>query len=106
MSAEGIPSPEKQLFYEQLLDALHSLFGGVHSGYRAIHAKGIVCAGTFTPAATVGSVRKRGNAAEAARRPARFVFDELTARLSRGAVRFRRAGYHRSILGGGGQRGG
>jgi hypothetical protein len=26
MSAEGIPSPEKQLFYEQLLDALHFWF--------------------------------------------------------------------------------
>jgi len=58
MSAEGIPSPEKQLFYEQLLDALHSLFGGVHSGYRAIHAKGIVCAGTFTPAATAASLSR------------------------------------------------
>ena len=38
-------TPEKQLLYEQLLDALHSLFGGVHPGYRAIHAKGIVCSG-------------------------------------------------------------
>ena len=37
--------PEKQLLYEQLLDALHSLFGGVHPGYRAIHAKGMVSAG-------------------------------------------------------------
>jgi hypothetical protein len=25
---------EKQLLYEQLLDALHALFGGVHRGYR------------------------------------------------------------------------
>jgi catalase len=49
-------TPEKQLLYEQLLDALHSLFGGVHPGYRAIHAKGIVCAGTFSPAATAASV--------------------------------------------------
>lgn len=49
-------APEKQLLYEQLMDALHSLFGGVHPGYRAIHAKGIVCAGTFSPAATAASV--------------------------------------------------
>ena len=49
-------APEQQLLYEQLLDALHSLFGGIHPGYRAIHAKGIVCAGTFGPAATAASV--------------------------------------------------
>ena len=54
-SASNLAS-EKQLLYEQLLDALHSLFGGVHPGYRAIHAKGIVCAGTFGPAATAASV--------------------------------------------------
>lgn len=39
MSSERTLSPEKQLLYEQLLDALQSLFGGVHPGYRAIHAK-------------------------------------------------------------------
>jgi len=49
---------ENQLLYEQLLDALHTLFGGVHPGYRAIHAKGIVCQGTFSPAATAASVSR------------------------------------------------
>ena len=51
-------APENQLLYEQLLDALHTLFGGVHPGYRAIHAKGIVCQGTFSPAATAASVSR------------------------------------------------
>jgi hypothetical protein len=51
-------APEKQLFYEQLLDALHTLFGRVQPGYRAIHAKGIVCQGTFSPAATAASVSR------------------------------------------------
>ena len=50
-------APEKQLLYEQLVDALNALFG-VHPGYRPVHAKGIVCAGTFHPAATAASVSR------------------------------------------------
>jgi catalase len=52
-----ILAPEKQLLYEHLVDALHSLFG-VHPGYRAVHAKGIVCEGTFSPAATAATVSR------------------------------------------------
>jgi catalase len=33
--------------YEQLVDAMHGLYGS-HSGRRALHAKGIWCEGTFT----------------------------------------------------------
>ena len=33
---------------QQLLDALDALFG-LHPGFRAAHAKGLMCAGTFTP---------------------------------------------------------
>jgi catalase len=33
---------------EQLLDALDALFG-LHPGFRAAHAKGLMCSGTFTP---------------------------------------------------------
>ncbi|MCI0738717.1 MAG: catalase family peroxidase [Gemmataceae bacterium] len=33
---------------EQLLDALDALFG-LHPGFRPAHAKGLMCAGTFTP---------------------------------------------------------
>lgn len=34
---------------QQLLDALDAL-SGLHPGYRPAHAKGLMCAGTFTPA--------------------------------------------------------
>jgi catalase len=50
-------TPEKQRLYEQIVEALHALFG-VHPGYRAVHAKGIVCEGTFSPAATAASVSR------------------------------------------------
>jgi len=33
---------------QQLLDALDALFG-LHPGFRAAHAKGLMCTGTFTP---------------------------------------------------------
>jgi catalase len=32
-----------------LLDVLDTLSGGVHPGFRPAHAKGLMCAGTFTP---------------------------------------------------------
>jgi len=35
---------------KQLLDVLDALAGGVHAGFRPAHAKGAMCAGTFTPA--------------------------------------------------------
>jgi catalase len=50
-------TPEKQRLSEQIVDALYALFG-VHPGYRAVHAKGIVCEGTFSPAATAASVSR------------------------------------------------
>ena len=34
---------------QQLLDVLDALSGGVHPGFRPVHAKGVMCAGTFTP---------------------------------------------------------
>ena len=36
--------------YEQIVDAANDLYGS-HSGYRALHAKGTWCAGTFTATA-------------------------------------------------------
>jgi catalase len=50
-------APEKQLLYEQLAHALNALFG-LHRGYRPVHAKGIVCEGTFSPAATAASISR------------------------------------------------
>jgi catalase len=34
---------------KDLLDVLDVLAGGVHAGFRPAHAKGLMCAGTFTP---------------------------------------------------------
>lgn len=42
---------------EQLVNALNGVFG-VHPGFRAVHAKGIVLEGSFTPSATATSVSK------------------------------------------------
>jgi catalase len=37
--------------WEEIVDALHAVNGGPHPGFRAVHAKGTVCRGTFTPTA-------------------------------------------------------
>jgi catalase len=42
---------------EQLVDALNALFGK-HPGFRAAHAKGIVCEGEFTPAPSAATLTK------------------------------------------------
>jgi catalase len=34
--------------WEEIVDALHAVNGGPHPGFRAVHAKGTVCEGTFT----------------------------------------------------------
>lgn len=41
----------------QAIDAIHERFGS-HSGHRALHAKGIVLAGTFTPTAEAARLTK------------------------------------------------
>jgi catalase len=43
--------------YGQLVDALNTLFG-VHPGFRATHAKGVICTGTFTPNVAAGSLSR------------------------------------------------
>jgi catalase len=35
--------------WEDIVDALEAVNGGPHPGFRAVHAKGTVCKGTFTP---------------------------------------------------------
>lgn len=35
--------------WEEIVDALEGVSGGPHPGFRAAHAKGTVCKGTFTP---------------------------------------------------------
>jgi hypothetical protein len=48
--------PEKSV-PEQIVDAMNALFGK-HPGFRAAHAKGIVCEGEFAPAATAATLSK------------------------------------------------
>jgi catalase len=50
-------TPAEEDIATQIVDALNAVFG-VHSGYRAVHAKGIVCQGTFYPAATAASISR------------------------------------------------
>lgn len=57
---------------EQIVDAMNALFGK-HPGFRAVHAKGVVCEGTFTPAPTAASLSKAAHLrGEASRVTARF----------------------------------
>ncbi len=47
--AKGVP--------EQIVDTMNAIFGK-HPGFRAVHAKGIVCEGEFTPAATAAELSR------------------------------------------------
>ena len=42
---------------DQIIDALNAVFGK-QRGHRAVHAKGVVCEGTFRPAATASTVSR------------------------------------------------
>ncbi|WP_076859991.1 catalase family peroxidase [Bradyrhizobium mercantei] len=56
--AAGAQTPAPQTSTpEQLVDALNGVFGK-HPGARAVHAKGIVLEGTFTPGAQASSISK------------------------------------------------
>lgn len=50
-------SNDVQQTYIKIVDAMNQLFG-VHSGYRPVHAKGIVCEGTLYPAPTAASLTR------------------------------------------------
>jgi catalase len=50
-------APDKQTLYEEVVDALNTLFGH-HLGYRPVHAKGILCKGVFRPDAAAASVSR------------------------------------------------
>lgn len=62
--------------YEQLLDALNGLFG-VHTGYRPVHAKGVVCEGTFT-ASEAARELSRAPHLQGARVPVTVRFSDFT----------------------------
>ena len=41
-----------------LLDALDQLAGGVHPGFRPVHARGVMYSGTFTPSAEAAKLTR------------------------------------------------
>jgi catalase len=54
----GADEPEKAKDVpEQIVDTMNAIFGK-HPGYRSAHAKGIVCEGEFTPAATAATLSR------------------------------------------------
>jgi catalase len=46
-----------------LLDAFDKLSGGVHPGFRPVHAKSVMCTGTFTPSADAAKLTRAPHAA-------------------------------------------
>jgi catalase len=56
------PAPQNPLA-EEILAALDSVFG-LHPGFRAVHAKGLMCRGTFTPSPTAGDLTRAPHATQ------------------------------------------
>jgi catalase len=46
-----------------LLDALDKLAGGLHPGFRPVHARGVMCCGTFTPSTGAAKLTRAPHAA-------------------------------------------
>src|SRR5271170_2650736 len=46
-----------------LLDALDKLAGGVHPGFRPVHARGVMYSGTFTPSPGAAKLTRAPHAA-------------------------------------------
>jgi catalase len=46
----------------ELLTALDTLAGGMHAGFRPVHAKGVMCAGTFTPSPSAAELTRAPHA--------------------------------------------
>src|SRR5437773_2001933 len=46
-----------------LLDVFDKLAGGLHPGFRPVHARGLMHAGTFTPSAGAGKLTRAAHAA-------------------------------------------
>jgi catalase len=60
---DGNSAPGNALI-QQLLDALDAL-SGLHPGFRPVHAKGVMSAGTFTPSPAAAKLTRAPNAARA-----------------------------------------
>lgn len=50
MSSSGAGGAAEKNLYEQVIHVLNEIFGS-HPGYRPVHAKGIICEGTFNASA-------------------------------------------------------
>lgn len=51
-------APTRPEIPEEIVGALDKLFAGPRAGARAVHAKGLLCAGTFTPAPGAASLSR------------------------------------------------
>jgi catalase len=71
-----MPAPQKQKLYVDLVDALNTLFGA-HPGFRAAHAKGLDCEGSFQPAPAAAALSRAGHFQKAAV-PATIRFSNTT----------------------------
>src|SRR5271170_3354515 len=56
ITSESSAAP-KQKVSQELLEALDNLFG-LHAGFRPVHAKGVMCSGSFTPSAQATALTK------------------------------------------------
>jgi catalase len=50
--------------WEEIVDALNAANGGASPGFRAVHAKGTVCTGTFTPTPEASELSRAGHLQE------------------------------------------
>jgi catalase len=55
--ADSVPEPAASL-PQQIADVVVRLNGGIHTGFRFMHSKGIVTSGTFTPTARAKSLSR------------------------------------------------
>src|SRR5688572_19379764 len=46
--------------WEEIVDAINAI-NGKHPGFRAVHAKGTVCEGSFTPTPEAGELSRAGH---------------------------------------------
>jgi catalase len=53
----AIPSAPNDTLIGELLDSFNAVFG-LHAGFRPVHAKGVICAGTFTPAPGIATLTR------------------------------------------------
>ena len=60
LAAAPVPlaAQEQANLPQQIADVITKLNGGVHTGFRFMHAKGLIVTGTFTPAPTAKTVSK------------------------------------------------